>query len=75
MKSILAQTKTTALNLDAMNTAQRITPAQSRRTPAGQWDLFAIIGLMVCSAAYSVCAITQMTGLQRPPALLRIGAR
>ena len=62
MKTILTQTKTTALNLDAMNTAQRRTPARSRRTPAGQWDLFAVVGLMVCSAAYSICAILQTTG-------------
>ena len=49
MKNILTQTKTDALNFAALNTARRTTPAQ--------WDFFAVIGLMVCCAAYSVCAI------------------
>ncbi len=51
------------LDADVLNTAPRTTPAQSRRTSAGQWDLLAVIGLMVCSAAYSICAILQTTGL------------
>ena len=54
--------KIRTLDTSALNTAPRTTPAQSRRTPAGQWDLLAVVGLMVCSAAYSICAITQMTG-------------
>ena len=48
---------TDALDTDALNTAPRAIPAQSRRTRAGQWDMFAVIGLMVCSAVYGICAI------------------
>ena len=55
--SIPTQTKTATLNPDALNTAQQITRAQSRHTLAGNWDLFAVIGLMACSAAYGIYAV------------------
>ena len=58
-RSIPTPAKTDTVNLDTLNAAQRITPAQTRRTPAGNWDLLAVIGLMACSAAYSICAIMQ----------------
>ena len=62
MNNPLTLTNTHTPGTDAVKTAQQITRAQSRHSLAGNWDLFAVIGLMACSAAYSICAIMQATG-------------
>ena len=60
--SISTPAKTNTLDTNAVNTAQRVTPAQIGRILLHKWDLLAVVGLLASSAAYSVCAITQMTG-------------
>ncbi|MGI4788602.1 MAG: hypothetical protein ACRYFS_07105 [Janthinobacterium lividum] len=42
--------------------AKSLTVSQLKRTLVRKWDMLAVIGLMVSSAAYGVFALTQMTG-------------
>ena len=55
--TLTLNTKTSALNTktSGLNT-------QIGRTLLRKWDMLAILGLLAASAAYSVCAVTQMTG-------------
>lgn len=57
-------TSTLTLKIVSINPAHTnaITLAQAGRTLARKWDMLAVIGLMVSSAAYSVYAVSQMTG-------------
>lgn len=48
--------------MNSFLTLTKITPASFGRTLARQWDLLAIASLLVSSGAYSIYAITQMTG-------------
>ena len=57
-------TLTLKLNTTTAKNAFSKTPsfAQFSRTVARKWDMLAVAGLMVSSAAYGVYALTQMTG-------------
>ncbi len=59
---MLSTLKTQTLNADALNTAPQTAPAALGRTLTCQWDLLAILGLLLMSGVYGVYAVTQMTG-------------
>ena len=50
--------------IPAVKTSRRqpLTALRVRRTLARKWDMYAVIGLMVSSAAYGIYALTYMTG-------------
>lgn len=55
-------TLTLKLTTVSANTVKPSIFAQARRVIACKWDMAAVISLLLSSAAYSVHALTQMTG-------------